>query len=908
MDLTGDLRLQRFDKWQVGGLILLLIAGFLGNYFRWTLFFDIDFLFGSIAVWLVVCLYGVRWGTVAGFIAGYCTYVIWHHPYTVITFTLEALFVGWLFHKRRQPNIVLLDGLFWLLIGMPLVWLFYAIVLHLDPAAALIILFKQPINGIFNALVASLMLTHLPIHRWVNRPPAVSTLSLEQTLFNLLVTFVSVPTLILIVLASNQVVADIKNTARLDLMDASRYLTVEVQSWYERRLAVVNGLADLAMSNSMQSNALQQSADFVSLTFPEFRHIHVLDQTGNRILDIDRAGVASQVVFKETDDFEQLRRSPQPMLFPVRLLPGNPAVPIALLGVPMIRNGKLVGAIFSELDLNDITTLLTSNVGEQDLRITLVDQQQTVAASTQPELIGTPAFNWRQNGRVEPIDPKTYHWLPTTDSPLVLAQWQKSLFVKESSLEPSIPWSLIIQLSATPQARHIERIHTLNMAVLLAVSGLALIAATLVSRRLVKPLTQLADITTNLPHKLFEQESIPWLQSQVTELALLVRNFRLMATSLQQNFREIHHTHELLIDAQHVARVGSWELNVLTGDVTWSAELFQIFGSDPIASTPTYEQQSQYFAPHDWKHLTQLVDRAIQRGESYEIDLEIIRADGTSGYVFAKGQPMTHNAAGQVTRLVGIAMDISDRKLTENKLQQTATQLEAVNKELEAFSYSVSHDLRAPLRHINGFVNALQQKLATHHALTDSQVVHYLQVIETSSQKMALLIDGLLTFSRLGRKPIVYSPVSLRELVDEAIVLAQNNPDTTSPVEFVIGELPTIQGDVTLLQQVLSNLIGNAVKFSRHQPAPRVEIGTLPDGTIFVRDNGVGFDMKYVDKLFGTFQRLHAQTEFEGTGIGLAIVQRIVHRHGGTIWAESQPNQGATFYFTISRSSYSLPG
>jgi len=236
-------------------------------------------------------------------------------------------------------------------------------------------------------------------------------------------------------------------------------------------------------------------------------------------------------------------------------------------------------------------------------------------------------------------------------------------------------------------------------------------------------------------------------------------------------------------------------------------------------------------------------------------------------------------------------------------LTQRTTQLEVSNKELESFSYSVSHDLRAPLRHVNGFVSALQQRLQNHAALSDPKVVHYLHVIETSSQKMALLIDGLLTFSRLGRKPITYSPVSLRELVDEAIVLAQNNPDTTIPVEFVIGELPTIQGDVTLLQQVLSNLIGNAVKFSRHHPTPRIEIGSLPGGTIFIRDNGVGFQMEYADKLFGAFQRLHAQTEFEGTGIGLAIVQRIVHRHGGIIWAESQPNQGAIFYFTISRSS-----
>ncbi|MCY7284245.1 MAG: PAS domain S-box protein, partial [Cyanobacteria bacterium CAN_BIN43] len=232
-------------------------------------------------------------------------------------------------------------------------------------------------------------------------------------------------------------------------------------------------------------------------------------------------------------------------------------------------------------------------------------------------------------------------------------------------------------------------------------------------------------------------------------------------------------------------------------------------------------------------------------------------------------------------------------------LTQRTMQLEVSNKELESFSYSVSHDLRAPLRHVNGFVNALQQRLQNHAALSDPKVVHYLQVIENSSQKMAQLIDGLLALSRIGRKPITYSPVSLRELVDEAIALAQNNPDTTIPVEFVIGELPTIQGDAALLQQVLSNLIGNAVKFSCHHPTPRIEIGSLPGGTIFIRDNGVGFQMEYADKLFGAFQRLHAQTEFEGTGIGLAIVQRIIHRHGGTIWAESQPNQGATFHFTL---------
>lgn len=254
---------------------------------------------------------------------------------------------------------------------------------------------------------------------------------------------------------------------------------------------------------------------------------------------------------------------------------------------------------------------------------------------------------------------------------------------------------------------------------------------------------------------------------------------------------------------------------------------------------------------------------------------------------------------GEVYALIGTSRDITELVLARQTLMQRTAQLEASNKELESFSYSVSHDLRAPLRHVHGFVNALQQRLQSHGALSDAKVVHYLQVIESSSQKMSLLIDGLLTLSRVGRKPITYATVPLRSLVEEAIALVQNSPEISVPVEIIIGDLPTVQADSTLLQQVFVNLMGNAVKFSRNSTAPRIEVGSLPEGTIFVRDNGVGFPMEYADKLFGAFQRLHSQSEFEGTGIGLAIVQRIIHRHGGSIWAESQPNHGATFYFNL---------
>ncbi|MEG4854856.1 PAS domain S-box protein [Microcoleus sp. B5-D4] len=262
------------------------------------------------------------------------------------------------------------------------------------------------------------------------------------------------------------------------------------------------------------------------------------------------------------------------------------------------------------------------------------------------------------------------------------------------------------------------------------------------------------------------------------------------------------------------------------------------------------------------------------------------------------------NLDGEVYALIGTSRDITELVETKQALSERTEQLEAANQELESFSYSVSHDLRAPLRHISGFVEALKQRLELTEALSDPKIVHYMEVIEDSSQKMSLLIDGLLALSRVTRSELRQIPIDLSRLVQNAIKLTRpptvaDPAQTPHSVEFAVGDLPTVMGDPTLLQQVFSNLISNAVKFSRGRTPATIVIEGLPDGTIFVKDNGVGFPMEYADRLFGAFQRLHSQREFEGTGIGLAIVQRIIHRHGGTLWAESLPSQGATFYFKL---------
>lgn len=267
------------------------------------------------------------------------------------------------------------------------------------------------------------------------------------------------------------------------------------------------------------------------------------------------------------------------------------------------------------------------------------------------------------------------------------------------------------------------------------------------------------------------------------------------------------------------------------------------------------------------------------------------------------------DASGKVIGVSKVARDITERMLAQEKIHQLnaelerrvierTAQLEAANKELEAFSYSVSHDLRAPLRAVDGFSQAV---LEDYGPQLPENCRADLQTIRKAAQKMGELIDDLLTFSRLSRLPLNKSAVETGRLVRGAL-------DELKPlqhgrqIDLRIGDLPVCRADPALLKQVWINLLSNALKYTGKCEVAVVEIGCARENgrdAYFVRDNGTGFDMKYAGKLFGVFQRLHRAEDYEGTGVGLAIVQRVVRRHGGRVWAESAVNRGATFYFTL---------
>ncbi|MDH7487704.1 MAG: PAS domain-containing protein [Anaerolineae bacterium] len=420
-----------------------------------------------------------------------------------------------------------------------------------------------------------------------------------------------------------------------------------------------------------------------------------------------------------------------------------------------------------------------------------------------------------------------------------------------------------------------------------------------------------------------------------------------------------------------------WEWDIANGRLDWFGAIDELLGYAPGEFPRTIEAWEGIIHPDDHDRVMATLDRHLKAGAPYVEEYRVRCKDGTFRYWTDKGEAVW-DGEGNAYKMIGVCSDITERKRAEEQLQAThaelqrllaeseqsrrallsvvedqkaaqeeirrlnieleqrvrqrTAELEAANKELEAFAYSVSHDLRAPLRALDGFSAAL---LSQYRDRLDEQGRHYLERIQAASQRMGDLINDLLDLSRITRQEMRYQRVDLSTLAREvAAELQAQNPQR--PVEWVIADGLAAQGDPLLLRLALQNLLGNAWKFTGGRECAIIEFGLLPSSPLplgegsgvraplplgegsgvrapsppgrgvgdegpvyFVRDNGVGFDMAYADRLFAPFQRLHSQHEFPGTGIGLAIVQRIVTRHGGRVWVEAEVNRGATFYFTL---------
>jgi PAS domain S-box-containing protein len=349
--------------------------------------------------------------------------------------------------------------------------------------------------------------------------------------------------------------------------------------------------------------------------------------------------------------------------------------------------------------------------------------------------------------------------------------------------------------------------------------------------------------------------------------------------------------------AQRLGRMGHWDFDLESGEITWSRTTYELYERDPQLGPPTFEEDMALHHPEDAARLQEVVQQAIQQVQPYEIDLRAPLPSGKTVCLHAIGAPIT-DVRGRVVRLEGTVQDITERKRAEQEIERYAARLERSNQELEEFAYVISHDLQEPVRTVKGFLDLLERRYAEG---LDEQAKSFIDYAVDGAERMQEMIGALLDLSRVGTQGEPLIPIDVEAVLERALKMLDRSI-AESGARVTHDPLPVVQGDGVQLAQVFQNLIANAIKFRRADEAPQVHVSATREGDLWrfsVADNGIGIPADQRERIFQIFHRLHTREEYPGTGIGLALCRRIVERHGGRIWVESEPGEGATFYFTL---------
>ncbi|MGL5834453.1 MAG: ATP-binding protein [Waterburya sp.] len=527
--------------------------------------FGVDFLFGSIAVLIVVSLYGIWWGTLASLIASSYTIILWQHPYALIIFVWEALFIAWRIRQGKK-HLLTSDMIFWICVGIPAVIVFYGYILKVGVVTTAIIALKQPVNGIFNALIASLVLNCKPIYRWANSSPNKATVFFEQILLNLLVAFVLIPALILIVVNNNTAMKHEQDALIATLDTSAQNLVIDLRRWHQSGLEALRFLARTSSeSKIVVSGQTQHSLDLVVDSLPLFKDVYIINPDFKVIAE---ASKPTESVNQQLN-FSQLELPRKPQIFVLSSSDANAssseAKPKILQTLPIILDDRWLGNIIAELNIDFIKQLLATETHSVALGGTLLDENQLVIASTKEELTQSlkddQSLDQPQGEISEVISTDTkqkiYHWLPILEGKPLIARWRASFFGEKLLIDEEIPLVLSMEAPAKTFIDYLQLLYIKNLAILLVIALLAILIAKFLSRILVKPIVELAKFTTGLPYKILANETITLPRSSVIEMNALSNNFEVMSSTIEKNIQQIKLTNQELQLAKEKSEVAN---------------------------------------------------------------------------------------------------------------------------------------------------------------------------------------------------------------------------------------------------------------------------------------------------------------------------------------------------------------
>ncbi|MEM9539702.1 MAG: response regulator [Cyanobacteria bacterium P01_E01_bin.42] len=536
-------------------LFFLVLLGGLGNYFHSSLLFGVDFLFGGIFAWLVVLLYGVGWGTLVAIIINTYTIALWGHPYALIVFVLEMAIAGVMW-QRSQRNLVALDILFWILVGCPLAWLFYSQFLHFPSIPVWLIIFKQPINGIFNAFIANFIWLYSPLQNWSNKQARNSTLSFQQTLFNILFSFIFVPTLFIIFLNGRAEYSAIATRIEYQTTPILEHLAEDFHKDIELSVRGLSAIGyEMIRTDGQDFSRLKSLLIKLKSILPLFNHICILDRENRVISAVPEVNNPSLSVSIDPDrSFDvtfRFRQDPTTLIY-------NPKNSTLDFHLSILRGKTILGKILGQYSLKELQEHI-EQIKEDSfgLEITLIDSQGRAILGTRSleeiERVNREFFaRDRASNRLN-------HWISKDITLPTMLLWRNSFYRQEVPIAVNLPFSIVVDIPLGSHIDTLQKLYIRDLSVGFTIAFFAAIIARWLSQRLILPITQLAEKTTNVPEKLLNQEQFSWTYSSISEINILVQNFQQMSRTLQKQFGALQYRADL---EQLITKISNRFLNL----------------------------------------------------------------------------------------------------------------------------------------------------------------------------------------------------------------------------------------------------------------------------------------------------------------------------------------------------------